>query len=738
MFCKSLGCVILTTALFTGTCQGQSKPKQGSKETQAEAKALIDRFTKEFEALVKDDKHVVKLREAAELLESTNESDRWTNYSAALKILRQHRSKAAIPLIMKYMIKHSTFSTGASAMKSYTETLSVLSGRELTNPYRYQADRFTPVVVGVKKMAETWWNKNSKTLAVDIDELSEEQLLVIVHALLKKQRWNSNYLRDPSGNHDPTAYRLYHVLFYDIMGRSSSSRERAWRAEELSPAMVPILLKIAGYQKEPPKEQARDSMTIPFEMVHMLAWMRKNDQAPQLDKIAEDTRQNSAVRLVCILALFAADEKLRADTLITMLKSEKKIERRLTIILALQQSRNTKKVLPTLLAQLDDPNGEIRSAAIYALHNHASNDILPRLQEMLDELDPPGAVDNVLDVIGEMQTAEAQAALIEFMREGLKTPAGKKLVPDALGAFATATDKRWYEAGAHPQEYYLEQAVKAIKWWDSQASLRKPAPSIIAPAAPPTGLVKSGNRAVDETRTAVRALMSKLDQFQLKLTYRGPQPKLYSSVLLSVPPIDPLYSHEMAQILKAEAILIICHLAGNGFLFRGGVNRNKPNPYRDGSYYEFEVTNGKDVYRDILPWAGRTYRWKDQQWSRTFDQIANLRTLLSGRAAQVFDGVTLPLEEMKTSIINRSKRWKAKRVVADFNWLTENAIPIGSPKYHVREILGDPIGKEVKLANGGSYWLFVRNDANKKQFEALSIVFDANGRMTGVGRKPIE
>ena len=76
---------------------------------------LLAKLDADVEMLLEDDPQAQEVRKAARLLAETNNSDHWTNYSAATKILRQTRSKAGIPLLLAYMVRHSELSSSGRA-----------------------------------------------------------------------------------------------------------------------------------------------------------------------------------------------------------------------------------------------------------------------------------------------------------------------------------------------------------------------------------------------------------------------------------------------------------------------------------------------------------------------------------------------------------------------------------------------------------------------------------------------
>ena len=66
----------------------------------AEEDKLVARLDAEFEASVAADPNQQQVREAARLLAETSQSGRHWQYRDALRILRQTRAKAAIPLLV--------------------------------------------------------------------------------------------------------------------------------------------------------------------------------------------------------------------------------------------------------------------------------------------------------------------------------------------------------------------------------------------------------------------------------------------------------------------------------------------------------------------------------------------------------------------------------------------------------------------------------------------------------------
>ena len=423
----------------------------------AESDKLIQQLDADFEELVKKEKDPQPLRDAARLLDQTNESDRWGSYVPGVAIIRRTRSKAGIPLLLKYMVLHAGYNSAHFTEADYADALTILTGKEIERPSRVgNSLRET-----VQSLYDDWWKPNKDKITTDLGAMTKEQVQVVVHRLLKQaERSERDYGSNPT---DTLFRRLGEAMQPDRLDR------QPWQKEEIDGAMLPVLLELAGYDENPPaKGPARDDTPILFAGVPMLAVLRANGLAPSLDKIADDEKQSSATRLTCLLALYRAGEKLNAFQVVSILKGEKQLERRLVAILALKYSADSSTVSAPLIALLDDPNRSVQIAAIYALEGSAPKAALPRLRKVLDNLDPPEAVYAVIRTIGLMPGNEPRGALADFMQAAQDDPKKAKYVYQALTAFQDATGQDWIEAGAHPESYYREKAKLALEWWKSQ------------------------------------------------------------------------------------------------------------------------------------------------------------------------------------------------------------------------------------------------------------------------------
>jgi hypothetical protein len=424
----------------------------------AEARLLAG-LDADFERLVKVDPQAERVREAARLLAETNDNSHWTNYSAATKILRETRSKAGIPLLLAYLVRHVERSSSHIYIPAYVETLTVLTGKDIADPYRSAADRKTPVVEAVAKLVSEWWGPQQEKISTDMNDWSAEQVQVLAARLVKRAAWNlSGSSTDPEEwKTRPTSYAVYHLLYYEVMHEGSSDRPD-WSLTELHPKMLPTFLAAAGYRASPKEPPSRDTSRPAYASVALLAALRKNGELDELDDIAEDANQSAGTRLTCAMALHRADEKLRTHVFLSIAGSDKNLERRLVAILALRYAVDDRQAGELLVKQMDDENAEIRTAAICALKGPLPPPAIPKLKKAIDTLNPPQAMLFVFDVLAEYKSREACEALAGFLAASLEDKRKAEHLSYALSAFETATGQRW--AGED-----RERAKAAITWW---------------------------------------------------------------------------------------------------------------------------------------------------------------------------------------------------------------------------------------------------------------------------------
>jgi hypothetical protein len=203
--------------------------------------------------------------------------------------------------------------------------------------------------------------------------------------------------------------------------------------------MVGHLLASCGYEERPPADQRVDARPFPYAAIAMLASLRKNGGAREIDRIATDERQNPAVRLVCALAVQASGEPLETRVLLSVLGREKRLERRLVAIVALHDSPDAALAGAALVELMDGPNAEVRAAAIHALRASRPRAALPKLKALLDAGGPEQAISWVFFTLPDYKCPEAGDMLAEFLTQALTDAAKAKHLYRATSALETLT-----------------------------------------------------------------------------------------------------------------------------------------------------------------------------------------------------------------------------------------------------------------------------------------------------------
>jgi HEAT repeat protein len=252
------------------------------------------------------------------------------------------------------------------------------------------------------------------------------------------------------------------------------------------------MLQKVGWQKKAAlaaapgaTQPAQQSPDMVMELIPMLAQLRKDRQAKDLDKIALDETQPTACRLTCLLALCAAGEKLPADPLVSIIKNEPRLSLRLIAIISLPSSSDAAAAFKAAMSALDDDNAEVISAGAWALMSMPSPDAIPSLKKILDKCDPPQAVMPAIMALGAIKTANSADALADFLDAACKDDKKANEINRALYAFESITGHHSISAGAHQPDEYKAMAADAVKWWRDQGGELPPEKSQNPPSPRP-------------------------------------------------------------------------------------------------------------------------------------------------------------------------------------------------------------------------------------------------------------
>jgi hypothetical protein len=251
--------------------------------------------------------------------------------------------------------------------------------------------------------------------------------------------------------------------------------------------MLPILLAPAGYGAKSAERSAVpfwlalgrllsgesglagergprwENHPIPFRALPLLTGLARRDNGDALRTLAKDPRQNSAVRITCLLAHGGA-AGLDVPLTLDLLDAEEKLDRRLTLVFALGHARD-KAARDRLLALLDDGNRHLRSAAVRALASHRPADALPRLRELLDERATHYEADGLLRLLVRIGGKEVQAILAAHLRRTLDGDAPPGRTELVLSAFESATGRAWRRPIGGGEKGSRDAARQALEWW---------------------------------------------------------------------------------------------------------------------------------------------------------------------------------------------------------------------------------------------------------------------------------
>jgi WD40 repeat protein len=402
-------------------------------------------LVKDFERLAEKAPLKDRLYRAQLLLHQRNVTD-------ALAILRQDRAPAAIPLVLRYLIEtqinKNYYQWDAPALR---DALVVLTGQTISAKN------------GLRLDAEAWYQSLAKTqagLSTDLKQFSPEQLRTVLAVLAAKTMER----HDPERTFSPTRLR------WQIHGLLAGQDEgyQTWWPHELHPDMAPLMLEPMGHG-----DAARENQPIAWQYLPLLIELCRQGQAERVARLAQDAQENSAVRILCLWAHAAATGKLGATTAVDLVRQEKKLERRVAVILALEMGARNDVKAP-LLECLKDPNRHVREAAILALTPVKAPEAVALIRpRLLDAAGPSTeATRAILECLAAVRTKEAQATLADYLRRTLAEPDRRQDLWYAVVAFGRAAGQQFQDPNAHFADEAIRRAAeRALQWWAAKNPL---------------------------------------------------------------------------------------------------------------------------------------------------------------------------------------------------------------------------------------------------------------------------
>ncbi len=406
---------------------------------------MLKQLDDDFIALLKDDPSADKVRGAAMELDRITPRSREVDVLKPLLVLRQTRSKAGIPLLLKCLFKHSGYACHYSLWQDYTDTLTTLTGRsDFAQPgpgWQVSHGRAT-----VRELVNSWWTPNRQTITTNLDEVSMDERANVALALIAEYDCQTGYVPwlDQS-----LAFDLSQNLSAFHFAESQCCHRQRTLPQELHPSVLPAFLALSKNQKpltdDSPPSDGKDGY-LRLDAVPLMAMMHANGHAVELARIAFDEQQNTATRLMCLMAMHRAGESLKTKMLLPLLETECRQQSRIVAVLLLGRCVDVAAAVPTLVELLENEDEELRSAAILALRSaRAPKEALPRLKKVLADVRPLKLVRATLQVLANMHCEEATATLAEFLRSALDDSEKAAYLRDALVAFEQATGREWLE-----------------------------------------------------------------------------------------------------------------------------------------------------------------------------------------------------------------------------------------------------------------------------------------------------
>jgi HEAT repeat protein len=176
---------------------------------------------------------------------------------------------------------------------------------------------------------------------------------------------------------------------------------------------------------------------FPYETVIILSEIAKSGGFEAVRRVAHDARQNSTVRMICLLALYRAGYPYETEPMFGLLASETDLERRLILLLSLRWGGE--QATATLLKNLEDPNAEIATAAACALVDVQPPEAIPKLKRLLQR-NYDNAPLMLLNAAAAFKSAEGREVLENALVEALEGKRNSRHLSRILDAFVDAWD----------------------------------------------------------------------------------------------------------------------------------------------------------------------------------------------------------------------------------------------------------------------------------------------------------
>jgi hypothetical protein len=393
---------------------------------------FVQQLQSDYESLIAKEPPAVRaaLENAERILRhEAQQSSTWNSYHDALTLIRRHRSKASIPLLLRLLadeaLSHNNYDNAVY------QWFVLLTGRRVVGQ--------TP-----EEVARRWWFPQRDEITIDLGEMNDRELAVILDELLKVVINNEPFGAVRDKPLSPSAVDAIMKGGY----RFYASEHRALLDENLKP----LLLKTAS-------DRARRWL-----LVGPLAAM---DRLRRIDLAAlvRDRKAPEEQRVIAAAALHRAGETIPADVIVALLRDASQLDLQKALIWLLGQS-NDPAAIETVVGCLSHPRAELHEIAALAVSVQQSPSAVEPLAERIRARHAAGQdVYQFAFALGQIQDPRTVPVLAQLLAETLKTArSDDDILGELVSAFERAVGKSFDDAG----ETDREAAKNALAWWRMQ------------------------------------------------------------------------------------------------------------------------------------------------------------------------------------------------------------------------------------------------------------------------------
>lgn len=393
---------------------------------------FVRQMQQDYRSLIaKEPKSVREALERADSLlrKEAQQGSTWTEYRTAINLLNQSRSRAAIPCML-ILLNDEDLNVG-NFKETVLQSLTMLTGERLPSQ--------DPEVV-----AKQWWLARKNDITVDMDQMSEQQIQIILDEFLKIV---SSTEPMGLGRTPPMNGRTLHaVLACGYRVYASQYRKVLHRR------LLPGLLK----QCERPDRR--------WLTPGPLAAMYVTKVVPELPAIVSDPEIAPRIRVVVATGLFRAKATPSADVLLPLWDavSETDMKQALAVMLA---TLPDKAAATAAFSAMTSDNEGIREAAFESLNRNGNMAHLKVIHEfIINEASAGNDLTKLFEVLRHHPHQNAIEVYVDLIRHFLSNSPEGPALKQSIKAFVDRTSVRLGEPADLPQT----KAIAILKWWDEQ------------------------------------------------------------------------------------------------------------------------------------------------------------------------------------------------------------------------------------------------------------------------------